>query len=564
MATIEQRSNRRGPRTPGLVFTGIAVVLLTTLVAIALTTRQPPPPTIAEFAPQAIEQIKEAPTEQLSEFGSGDGGSGFAGTETRSPESALPKSVIDVPRVRRCVGDPPRQIEDPQSPPCVPYWEGDNGGATHKGVTRDEIRVMIPSPNAVVVYYERWRQFFNKRFEFYGRKLEFIYPSSGDATSGNNNPAVQQADAVRADEEGKVFASNSYRTAQGRYYHEELARRKIVSATGNLLSYEASYYRARRPYIFSYLPEADLIFQNLGEWSCKRIVGKNATYAGDLTLRDRTRTFGIFFQTFFDEDTTTPKPLEVELARCGEKSALTLINPVRTPGGEEQQAQAKDPVSANNAILQMKQENVTSIFCLCQAYAFATLTQAAASQRYSPEWIISSYGTLDLNGAVRYVGAPPDQLAQAFGLSFHPRQLRLEHEPYWWAIRDVDPTYARRDDSNLVGILTTSYRPLLMLASGIQMAGPNLTPETFEKGLQRARFPNPDHPNLAGRVGFLGGRYSMIYEGAEYWWSNTARSPYAETGGGTFCYLNGGARYSQSKWPAGNPSFFREPCDSGA
>ena len=46
--------------------------------------------------------------------------------------------------VKRCVGDPPRQTEDPQSPPCVAYWTGDNGGATWKGVTHTTVTVVTP------------------------------------------------------------------------------------------------------------------------------------------------------------------------------------------------------------------------------------------------------------------------------------------------------------------------------------------------------------------------------------------------------------------------------------
>src|SRR5687768_2178126 len=46
-------------------------------------------------------------------------------------------------QVYRCVGDPPRQSEDPLAPPCVPFFEGDNYGDTAQGVTREEITVVV-------------------------------------------------------------------------------------------------------------------------------------------------------------------------------------------------------------------------------------------------------------------------------------------------------------------------------------------------------------------------------------------------------------------------------------
>src|SRR5205823_13079737 len=98
------------------------------------------------------EQIKQAPTEQSSKFGSGGGGSGGSepgGVGGGGPGTTLPAAEpgvaplppISVPRVRHCIGHPPRQIEHSQSPPCVSYWQCHNGGATSKGVDRKSTRL---------------------------------------------------------------------------------------------------------------------------------------------------------------------------------------------------------------------------------------------------------------------------------------------------------------------------------------------------------------------------------------------------------------------------------------
>lgn len=107
------------------------------------------------------------------------------------------------------------------------------------------------------------------------------------------------------------------------------------------------------------------------------------------------------------------------------------------------------------------------------------------------------------------------------------------------------------------------YQSLLVLASGIQMAGPNLTPETFARGLQSQAFPNPEHPLRAGNVGFAR-NHSMTNDVAEIWWNETARDPYGDGGPGAHCYIDGGARRTAGRWPSGDDAYFAPPCDSGA
>src|SRR5581483_8863975 len=47
------------------------------------------------------------------------------------------------PNQKHCVGTPPRQTEDPASPPCVPFFEGDNFGSTYAGVTASTVNVLV-------------------------------------------------------------------------------------------------------------------------------------------------------------------------------------------------------------------------------------------------------------------------------------------------------------------------------------------------------------------------------------------------------------------------------------
>jgi hypothetical protein len=150
----------RSAKAPGFVFAALAAAVAVLLIA-ALSPTQPPPPPVAEYAPEAVQAIKDAPPEQSAQNGLADGAAGND-TANLPPDQAklvaLQRSTtttqppVDTARVRQCFGDPPRQTEDPQSPPCVPYFDGDNGAVTSKGVDANEIRVEFPNTTDQTIF----------------------------------------------------------------------------------------------------------------------------------------------------------------------------------------------------------------------------------------------------------------------------------------------------------------------------------------------------------------------------------------------------------------------------
>src|SRR4051794_37615426 len=88
-------------RRPGLVMTGAAAAMLVFFAMATLTARQLPPPTIAEFAPQAVEHITDAPTNQAGDSGTGagDGGTGDGSAGTTTATTAPAGTSADQPVV---------------------------------------------------------------------------------------------------------------------------------------------------------------------------------------------------------------------------------------------------------------------------------------------------------------------------------------------------------------------------------------------------------------------------------------------------------------------------------
>jgi hypothetical protein len=550
------------PRTPALVF-GTAVVALSVLVAaVALTSRGQTPPAVAEFAPQPVQQIKKALDAQPDALP----GSAVSPSPSAAPSasastagvSASPSTrpVIQKGRVRQCVGTPPRQIEDPQSPPCVAYSDPglDNGGATTKGVTRDQITVAVPQQ-----FLEdqsiapKLATFFNKRFEFYGRKLVLAGFATTGCPGGQPDPAKMHDDAVAVDEELRAFASLSYCNASGadHHYYDALAQRKTISVTdGNLTTGVESHYAAHAPYEWNVQPGVETVLANTAQFVCTKLAGRSPRYAGPAQARAATRKFGLIYTRAVDGTVPDIGPLRNGLKACG-----TSLFEVRDD-------QTSDP-SRNgvNTMVAMQNAGVTSVMCLCNVLDTRGVYMPAASgQGYQPEWVESSYINNDLDNS--YAGnAPPDQEQHILGVSFRNKLLPKQDMPWYWALREADP--GADPQGNTYYASDSRYEQLLLLASGIQLAGPKLTPQTFAAGLMRAQFPNPgagSAPYFQARVGFGGGRHTMSADATMFWYDPQRPGTIDPSVPGAICYVDRGRRYGLGAWTRSDPVFFSGPC----
>lgn len=544
------------PKAAGLVTGALSTAIAVLLATVALTARQPPPPAIAEFAPQAVQQITETQTDQTSDEGlvdgAGPGGDPAAppdnptanpttgpGVPTTGPTAAPPTLV---PRKTRCVGEPPRQTEDPQSPPCVPFFQGDNGGATNRGVTGEEILIAIQTAKKgeVAPDMKTFQDYFNSRYEFYGRKIKLV-----DFQSGPSEIASMLADAQKVDDLG-VFAVAHYQsqgnqftsTQQGRqsYFFDELARRGILGVTGADFqgppaSYTQEHLRKTAPYIWTYLPTIDTILSNLGEMICSSLAGKPPTYAAGDQREKPVRVFGVASPEYTDGSAPIDlDPLRANLSRCGTDIRTYSYNP-------------DDYATITPKVQSMVQDGVTSVLCLCEVGRSTTsFLQNAENQLYFPEWLMTNFIANDFDFTIQ--STPASQRDQVLGLKSASKLLPESERFAFRACKEIDPAITRCNQ--------TWYDELQVLAAGIQLAGPDLTPENFERGLQEATFPNPgaqQAPHYQARVRY-GAGHSATQDFAPIWFNNTARSLETPALTGAYCYVDVGRRYGVGQWPA--------------
>lgn len=564
--TLAIRTVGRSHRTPAYVHSTVALVTAVVLASFLLSAPRSAPPAIAEISPQAVAPITEAPEDQAAPQGGDSAGPDAAdGGDDATDENAAggDDSGSGNPeddtgpgkRLRRCVGNPPRQTEDPQSPPCVGFFEGDNGGATHQGVTATEIRIAAPNMKELAEYGIDMRlleKYINNRFEFYGRKLRLV--DTKLSVRSGSDPASQRQEAGRADDEFQVFGSLHMNSGGGAFYALELARRGVVVVVDRP-NFSSSVLAENRPYMWQYSMAWDRIFANVGEWACARLADRNAERGGS-DVRGKKRVFGIVAHTDFPDIPFDVKPLEQELARCNAPVEAVVVHDT-TQGSD---------AWAYDAVFNLKANNVTTVMCMCHPHAVGRMMGASTDQLYFPEWVTSTYNLTDHTWYYStFIQAHTQQASSVMGLTFRPREIPAEAHFSIRALREVDPNCC--DQYGLVTTLLTDieYRDLLVMAAGLQLAGPTLTPETFERGLLRARFPgDPSDVTGAGRVGFEGPSYSFTKDAAEFWWDPGAQPVYSNMTSGALCVLDGGRRYVAGSWPRSPGAFFSPPCDSGA
>jgi hypothetical protein len=527
---------------------------------VALNASQPPPPTVAEFAPAALDQIKKAPDRQSSDIGDDGVKVGATGqptpTKRPTPTVAPTPSGPPVPRSHDCPGG--RQIEDPQSPPCVPGWKGDNGGATAFGVTRDEIRVSAPYGTFLTgdpsPQWQALVNFFNRRFEFYGRHIVLKTYVATDDNFANPDASHMQFDASKVVEDHKSFASLGYPDRKGseHIYYDYLANHHVVSIIGRETSRGTdAYFAKHKPYQWNRGAAVDHQFKSEGQFICREWAGRPLRYGGPgwppnvWTTPPTQRTFGIMLTSATDGTTPDITPLKDNLKLCGIKPVVvTATDP-------------KDATEARNPIASFVSAKVTTIICICDLGAARNYLDSAETQTYRPEWLMGTYINNDLDNS--FSTNQPQQTRNVFGISFSDKFLPVQDSWWYAAMREGDPSVATPPNAGPIA----TYENLLLLASGIQMAGPHLTPQTFADALHRTVFPNPRAgraPYYQGRVGFDDGGYSWHHDASTFWYDSSQTNTDDPTTPGRICHVRHGVRYDYGDWPKEEPPYKTTSC----
>ena len=560
---------------PPLVSILVALVLAIAVLPSALNLPQTNPTQTLEYAPVPPEDDDvPPPSGNLSSLGLGTSSGvaedalGGTGDGVLPP---LPGGAGVNSSTKRCVGNPPRQTEDPTLPPCVAYFDGDNFGSTYQGVTAEEIRILVylsgdiiysgsskaeTSPQGeyfdlfepprddeflVVKGMRGWQRYFNERFQTYGRVVHFfVYfddgtsPESRRAHAADNYAKVKPF-AVLTD---VAFGGNEVE------YVAEMARRGVLNF-GTLTGKSEEFFQRFPKLVWGFDPTVEYQARAFSTYVCSSVVGKPAVLAGPSAagdMRNRPRKLGLFHTT--DENHSDRIKLaelvQQQVEACGGEIAATATFPKCCYVEDT----TTNPDYAATNMAEFSGQGITTI--LWPGGMEGYTTSAAVAQGYFPEWIVLGDDLLDGNG--------PNREAKN-GHAFDDRAIIITPEIYdparvqqrcYQAYREADRELPEAD----LGYVCEYYRNLFQLFTGIQVAGPRLGPSSVDKGYH-AIPAVASRDNQSPACFYNTNDYTCVKDNQIEIWDDQAL-PQEGNRAGCWRVIADAKRYIQPEWPAGN------------
>ena len=441
------------------------------------------------------------------------------------------------------------------APPCVVSWPAgaDNGGATSSGVTGNTIKVvalsgMIEDGNGATSsdVQQAWKDtlaVFQHTYRTWGRQVSLTVIDEGEQQLDE----VQQralATQIADMHPFAVLVGAGFTTVT-----EVLAQDKILTDDATAASDTA---QSDAPYVWTnFSAPEELTIANAANVIGRGLAGQNAQWAGT-ALQHQKRVFGLIYPNDAD-----PKVFNRYFAQYG----VTIKDELSYPAAQITSYQEVAPT----LITRLKADGVTTVIDNGDFEFNPIITHAATSQLYFPEWFVAANGGADISLFER--ANDQQQWGHAFGIGeialapggWNPQISTFKwyygsHVPAWY--NDHPAPDAERMMSNW-----------LLLFAGIQLAGPDLTPATFQAGM----FADPPNGGSAcgcitswldafGNQGVLGSQANYFSSGDynEFWWDTSVGKDELTgvDGPGFNRYMNGGQRRRLGQWPAGTPAFF--------
>jgi hypothetical protein len=443
---------------------------------------------------------------------------------------------------------------DPYSPPCVAFG-GDNGGATYRGVTSTDIVVavrelegptageifaqlsgqaVISSKEAVENTVQALADYFSSRFQFYGRKIKIVfYKGQGVGASellgGGKEAAL--SDAVHVSDEIGAFADISGITLP---YADALFQQGVVNFGAPYPSRQ--WFEDRRPFSWSIFPDGTNVVQAASaDIIARQPAGSTADFAGP-PFQGKPRVYGIVAP----ENQEYQESVDSYASKLGAAGIVPKINL------KYKLDISSMPNQASNIIAQLKDAGVTTVLCGCDPVMLALgLTPKANEQDYYPEWSTAGLAFVDQDIVSQLIDQK--QWAHAFGIAYN-----AESEPIGRSFPYAAYKQMRPNDEPAFGVEELYYQ-MYMLAIGLQMAGPNLTPDSFEAGM----FAYPAASGPRGLWHFGPGDYTTTDDYREIWWDPNRVSG-QNNKPGAWAQLNGGQRYTSGQPPTTPANWFKD------
>ena len=450
------------------------------------------------------------------------------------------------------------------APPCVkPFPKGaDNGGATAPGVTADTITIALYQAQPDIVQQtafqqagsdedlstelrtvQQYVQFFEAHYETYGRHVKIVPVKASGAP---DDEIAAKADALKVATEIKAFASWGG-PGQTAAYAEELASRGVMCIGDCMLAATDQFVKERNDHVWLTFPSVDQLTEHWSEFIRRELAGREARFAGSPVLRNQKRVFGI---VRFDESFAGLDQIGASFVKLLKRQGITMA---AEAGYELDLTKAQE--NARLMITKMKAAHVTTVIFAGDPLTPSFLTQEATAQQYFPEWVVlgAAYTDTSLFGRTY----DQRQWKHAFGVSSLPTPVVPTSDQLYTILVWQS---GRGPEAKTFKVLVQA--PLIFYTA-LQLAGPNLTAQTFRDGLYRF----PSGPTAATNLHLSWGDHHIwpridqfgSDDATQIWWNPDAAGvdEVGNQGKGMWEYSRRGKRYLPGQWPTGEPDVFR-------
>jgi hypothetical protein len=438
---------------------------------------------------------------------------------------------------------------------AVLVFDGDSGGATSPGETADGVKIIAyvsdPSidpvgasliagaganvdPAAAIRTMADYTDVCNAVFETYGRTIDLeFYTGTGAAA----DQTAARSDAVAIAEQEPFAVLGGPLQAQAAF-SEELAARDVVSIPAQPLPQSVTV--DNYPMIWGVITPTQAAM--LAAEAISKLAGPGpAELAGDPTLQAEDRAYAVVhYDTPDGSYAESFDALRDGLADGGIELTTDIPFVLDPNRGQE---------DARTMITRLKEAGVTTVIFTGDFLMPQFLTTEATAQDYFPEWILGP--NLLADTAIFGRSYDQRQWGNGFAIGFAGTPAKREdgtaYTIYTWAFGGKEPP------SNIYAVLEPGLREVF---TGIHLAGPDLTPETFRDGLLR----NP--PTGGGPTRPLDSRGDQgVWPDFDYgggpddvtlmWWDPEAESvdEVGNPGVGSYRFANGGERYGPGELP---------------
>jgi hypothetical protein len=429
---------------------------------------------------------------------------------------------------------------------CFANLEGSNGGATHMGVTENEIKVVVwlPNDNDPIFAFlkqalgfddsiEEMKQtqiglaeIFQTYYQTYGRtvKLEFL-----QASGPLFDTVAARADAVKAAEMEPFAVLGGPLLANT--WTEELHARHVpcIACPG---------IKDPAPDAFGLIPSDEQSRLHAVNYVKAKLAGKPVQFAGD-ELVGKDRVFGLLKLASNEGDRQDAQDLKTDMA--AENIDLAAVSTFALDLGAAQE-------NAQAAVSQMTDAGVTTVLVDADPLNLGSITAEATKQHWFPEWVMIGPPLLDTVAGASL--QDPEQWKHAFGISWlppaSPPEVNPAYQLYEWFHGEPPP-----GESSLL----LTYPQIALFFTAVELAGPTLNPDTA----RQAAFAYPPTPRARTQpslnygpeiYGDLVEDYAGIDDFVEIWWDPNAVgiNELGQEQRGLYRYVDNGKRYYYNEY----------------